>query len=344
MSSGSHSYSCVEDIASVDGNEYYLRLAKNFFLSFEMVMEAKTVFEHYLHVEVEANSSRHPASGNEYFSPHIFNESNISLLSGLPTTAGASTGNGVNDSFASPSAISTEGPSETAPPVSSITKAANELGVAGLQAFFLDLGVPKSALEVADVIQQVRSYPAELALLKRKEAAERKLAQQRRQEQLEAELEASSGRGAKGKKAKKAKPSAHSSVTSLDYELKEEEHTVETTIDPSAEAAMGITFPLFLLLLQKRLSDDENSPDHKDAEVLQVFHSLDADHDGVLSEEDVQRALVYLLQEEEILSDDRDLVALGSMHPVELRSALLECDMNADGLVTTDDLLAVLRV
>lgn len=375
--------------------EYFWKLAQRFYLSYDMVREAKEVFDHYR--EIEQNILCGPGSPqfhrDEAPRMSIAPPHSESILTTSyeesPTTAQApspnaptappaaaglslsseqlsfvdqaqrktSTGAGTTTSF--------NGLLPSAPAVPPV----EELGVPGLQAFYMDLGIPKSALEIADVIQLMRSYPAELALLKRKEAAERELQlqQKRERELMEQGLLSGQNSRSSSKQGKKNKKSGSAPKTSQGPSSAPtgEAGTAETVSSPSyvekldtlpqpdvvsestsleASNAKGLTFPLFLILLQNRLSDEDGTPEHKDAEVVQAFHSLDADHDGVLSEGDIQRALIYLLQEEGVLSNDRDLIELAAMNPVELRSAIMECDMNADGLVTVEDLLAVLRV
>lgn len=337
--------------------DYYWSLAQRFYLSLDMVMEAKQVFDKYREVE-QAMASRPNSAPTR---PHVSDaaeHSKPSIASTAPTT---------NISIASSEDHATTTQSQHRPSASIATAppGTEELGVAGLQAFYMDLGIPKSALEIADVIQLMCSYPAELAMLKRKEAAEHELELQRQREQelLEQGLATSnqSRSSSRGGKAKKKGSTASRPVSVVEKSPDREKssgsnpdgvglHDAAAAYSECATAAAestkgrGLTFPLFLFLLQKRLSDEEGTPEHKDAEVIQAFHTMDADHDGILSEEDIQRGLIYLLQEEGVLSNDRDLIELASLHPVELRTAILECDMNADGVVTVEDLLAVLRV
>lgn len=385
--------------------EYFWKLAQRFYLSFDMVKEAKEVFDRYREIEQDlVLGTGSPRGGPPGASaaprmslapPHSDSVLSTSQqMTESPTTAQAPSPNAptappaaaglslsseqlsfVSQAQRRASGSATATLSFNALPPPSALPPADELGVPGLQAFYLDLGIPKSALEIADVIQLMRSYPAELALLKRKEAAERELqVQQRRERELmeQGTLSGQSSRSSskQAKKSKKGTGGAGASKTSQGPSVSEKDtassgtHPVSDgekrfltsdaltsdaviraeTTSLEGSNAKGLTFPLFLVLLQNRLCDEDGTPENKDAEVIQAFHSLDADHDGVLSEGDIQRALIYLLQEEGVLFNDRDLIELAAMNPVELRSAIMECDMNADGLVTADDLLAVLRV
>lgn len=415
--------------------KYFLKLAQRFYLSFEMVCEAKEVFDRYRQLEKELSSSR-PSSPNLTAEGIVSRRpTSVSRSSERRRTAEAVLGEispsgqcqtATDTSNMEQGASSEKGQSPCSPPgnhmparVSGMSSSSfsslypptdalveESLGVLGLQAFYLDLGIPKSALEVADVIQRMQSFPEELAMLQRKEAAERL------QQELAAEAAAaasammdpegvqnpgkggsapSSGRGkskprsqggSEEKKISRKAGSTHgsssdrsdrkSSGRSVETSPTASGHDVSggtmppftppppllkstgggggsnadsTTAAPTLDAASkGLRFPLFLFLLQNRLSEEEGTPAHKDSEVLQAFHALDGDDDGVLSEEDIQRALIYLLQKEGVLANDRDLLELACMHPIELRTAITECDMNADGLVTAEDFLMVLRV
>eukprot|EP00796_Vickermania_ingenoplastis_P006539 gene6539-4714_t len=354
----------------------FWRLAQRFYLSMETVMEAKEIFDSYR--DLERNMVSRPTSatfGEHYPLPHQVDEVNpsatpeacsspLTSVPGPPHIAAqeappappqpvdSSETFGTAGNEPEQTRRLTGGSAVTAPPE------VEALGVPGLQAFYLDLGFPKSALEIADVIQLMRSYPAELAMLKRKEAAERELQLQIQREQaLLHQGGLGSGRGKGGgkkgdKRTAKASsassspqpPSSSSSPPNFADTMPRANddsasHTATETMAAESAKAKGLTFPMFLFLLQTPLSAEECTAEHKDQEVLQAFHTLDADKDGILSEEDIQRSLIYLLEKEGVLSNDRDLLELAHMNPVELRAALLECDMNADGLVTGQDLL-----
>lgn len=424
----SHSTGNPTASMSVSQRHYFLQLAKRFYLSVEMVCEAKEVFDRYRALEKALSTSRpaspHPIAEGLPSSPSTSGKglrvgsrsADVPMerypserlpvtTSGaaMPHTAEEEERHGARASWSGPagewfpSTADAGGASSRGLPTDSIVE--ETLGVLGLQAFYLDLGIPKSALEVADVIQRMQSFPEELAMLQRKEAAERY-----QQEQAAATAEAlemgegekdgrsgsttqtngrgrsksrlpQGGGGASGAEEKKSNSPKMGNSTStlpdrsathpsprgeaLPHASSQEGGEVHASLPPlsgsssGAESAAtpsldtaskGLRFPLFLFLLQSRLSEEEGSPAYKDKEVLQAFRALDGDHDGVLSEEDIQRALVYLLQKEGVLSQDRDLMELACMHPIELRTAITECDMNADGLVTAEDFLMALRI
>lgn len=354
-------------------DEYFLRLSHHFYLPYEMVKEAKEVFDKYRNLDaiylaneqrdntkVEAVTSHVTASGQ---SPSPSSSCHHLHSRPPPLQTPGSEALGV-------SAITVNPNSPLLPFNLSGTcdEREDQVGIIGLQAFYRDLGVPKSALEIADVVQRMRSYPEEFSLLKRCEAEERELEARKQQELQRNETDRSSShsnRPASKKtksKEKRGEVSGTPTPSQVEVDRRAEGPSVVPSVfgatsetpmpgrvsicEPSQQAGRGLPFSLFLFLLQSKLRDDvdDSSMGSKTREIKEVFRALDADRDGVLSDQDIQRALVYLLEEEGIISDDRDLVELGTMHPVALRAALMECDMNGDGLVTLDDFLTVMMV
>lgn len=105
----------------------------------------------------------------------------------------------------------------------------------------------------------------------------------------------------------------------------------------------GLNFDLFLSLLQQRLSVAEESASSLNQEAQEVFHALDRDGNGILTDTDIRQCLNTLMIEEGVLAGNRDMLQLASLHPVELRTALEECDVDGDGEVTVSDFVTLQR-
>jgi Ca2+-binding EF-hand superfamily protein len=107
-----------------------------------------------------------------------------------------------------------------------------------------------------------------------------------------------------------------------------------------SEAAAGnarnlvLTFPLFLELLMSTQNDCV-----ADVEIQATWNRLDRDADGVLGVSDIRESLAglsYAAGGNDFCNDD--LQVLSQMSAVEIQTLLREYDLDADGLVTFDDL------
>lgn len=113
-----------------------------------------------------------------------------------------------------------------------------------------------------------------------------------------------------------------------------------TTAGESEAAAAGsgrnllLTFPLFLELLMSTQSDCL-----ADVEIQAMWNRLDRDADGVLGVSDIRESLAglsYAAGGSDFCNDE--LQVLSQMSAVEIQTLLREYDLDADGLVTFDDL------
>lgn len=339
---------------------YFESLAKRFYLPLGAVVEAHEVFEKYRALDDRPPQALPHQAESATTAPDAVKEP-VAVVESQSASGAVSDGQdqgpapGVVPAAQKESsesltgeevgivagAVTGQAPQQSqAPPV---------IGVKGLQALFVSMGLPKSSLEIVDIIEQLRDNTEELLVLRKKEEEERQheadAGNDRTRKKARPPGDAST---APSKTSAKAVAAAAAAAAQQAKERLEAEEEQDTSPEIASEAftaqADGLTFPHFLFMLQQRLSDEEDAPECKDAEVRELFRFMDKDGDSVLSHDDVRRCINALWEQEPQLLEDPDLYQLLCMHPTELNTALSECDLNADGQVTMDDLVAALRV
>lgn len=236
-------------------------------------------------------------------------------------------------------------PSPSPPP----SEANAVMGVTALQQFMRDMGAPKTSVEVTELLRSLVAVPAELEKV---HAQERDI----HRALLEVHKEAVAGEANRPGDAAAADNGGDGTPAPRDSRATPRTPPITPAVHLGEEESsrgnkLTLTFPQFLHLLRYANLGEEGAPTRPAQlrkETQAVFAALDADGDGALTERDVRAALARLLLEPSsgkgsVLATNEGLLKLAAMHPVELRAALDECDVNADGIVTVDDFVAVMH-
>lgn len=327
------------------GEDVNMQLAERHYISYDMVLQARRMFNYYRTVDEAvsleaARRAQNVTIGQVALSlttrsfPRTeasFVDDNIPRGSDCQSSMAHIPLSGRLDSDARTGTLS----------VASIPMGEAVVAVAGLQAFFKDLGIAKSSLDIADIIQDMAGRPRDLEVFMEQQSHE--VQKEDEKQRASGPLGASPGLKKREKGVTAASQVSSSSLsTSIPHTASVEQPRLRIpsmTVPPPC----GLNFDLFLSLLQQRLSVAEESASSLNQEAQEVFHALDRDGNGILTDTDIRQCLNTLMIEEGVLAGNRDMLQLASLHPVELRTALEECDVDGDGEVTVSDFVTLQR-
>lgn len=371
-------------MADGDITPYLVEVAQRFCLPVSLVTRAYTLFEHYRKEDVRGEEEEVrgvpvvSAPSTEHASAPLPAPSQGQEI--VEESTAVFTSHADAHELDQPVDISVE-PTAIPPAVAPVAAAAvtEVIGVAGLQSLFKDLGQPKSASELAELVQQqvaVARPTMEGDPANHSEAAdatpEASPARDGTAREAMGSVAKSTHELGEGKKSRKSKlgdsAGANRTTATAGEEKKQQKKkkgdAVATTastgvaaggasvtgaasgVEGSGVAAgppRGLSFPQFVFLLLQRLSPEEEESAAKDEEAGALFDRLDVDKDTLLSETDLRQFIASIFEFDAVLSQDPGIVRLVTMHPLEIRTALAECDVDGDGAVSKADLIALLR-
>ncbi|CCW65359.1 unnamed protein product [Phytomonas sp. EM1] len=303
----------------VSSEETMLRfLAQRFYLSYDMVLEARSIFERYCILDRAVE-------------PPL--------------------GDGVGE-------VEEGGvPEATTTPPCAAPESVYRIGITGLRAFFSDLGVAQSDIEIADLVERLSGRIREFDVdacdtsMLSKPTLKRKINKQSSSEEQKISPKRKIASFGIGSLEEERGVANHNTVGSehplatpqsdVSPELKSGGLHALTVVSPP-----GLSFYHFLFLLQEDFYDGaevQKVRQQQEKEAAEVFREMDVDHNGILTESDIRQVLARLLTEETTFQDDETILRLASLHPIELQAALEEFDIDSDGNVTLSDFLSVLR-
>ncbi|CAD2219166.1 hypothetical protein AGDE_14006 [Angomonas deanei] len=194
------------------------------------------------------------------------------------------------------------------------------LQVKGLEQFFKDMNIPKSPLDITDLIDALSGPRPLLNKQRVVEGAEDKEGEEPARE--------------------KSKSRASSPMREPEAPKKK---VVTDTVQKVPDGPLGVCFPMFLSLLQ--MFYDGEGEEYRNEDYETAFQMIDADGDGGLTVQDVRAAIEYFNKEAEegIFDTDHCLGRLANMHDAEIKLALTEADLDGDGVVSISDAIAILE-
>ncbi|CCW68296.1 unnamed protein product [Phytomonas sp. Hart1] len=306
-------------VPQVSVEEGMLRfLAQRLYLSYDMVLEARAVFERYRALDRDV-----PALDN--------------LADGKPGERGA-----LAEML----------------PLRMTLGSEDRIGIAGLRALFSDLGIVQSDIEIVGLIErlsgrvrEVETNACETSPLSKPMPKRNLTKQTSPEDQRTLPKRRITGSGNSSREEERRVTNSSAAGTPQQFvavppnDISQE--ILSGCLHPSTLAPPhGLSFFHFLFLLQEDFHEGielQKALQQQEKEAEEVFREMDVDRNGVLTESDIRQVLARLLTEEVTFQDEETILRLASLHPVELQAALTEFDVDSDGHVTLSDFLSVLR-